>query len=379
MTTRTGKALLGAACVWGAMTAATVAQANYFAVGDWQSPQWTPGDAAAQMYDDGTHGDVTASDGIYTLVASVSTVGAHAWKVAQETWGQTNWPSADAWYTTSSVNEGVTFTFDTNLHSDGWLPAQYIVWAKSATPAPFASIAVVGDAQSEMGCAGDWDPACSATAMHDDGLNGDATSGDGIWTYVGAPSVAGTYQYKMACDGAWAHQFGADSPTVNATSVYFTTAAAAQQVVFKANANTGRISPSSATTTRAVAVSFAVCLPTGVLTSGDVCITGSVPELSSWTTGITMSQPCASTSPGNYTVTITFPAGTPPVVEYKYKKDACAVYEGSIGNRLLVIDDSSGSQSQPLDVWDSSTPGACTGCETAVRSTSWGAVKALYR
>ena len=59
--------------------------------------------------------------------------------------------------------------------------------------------------------------------------------------------------------------------------------------------------------------------------------------------------------------------------------EGCTVYEGSIPNRLLVIDDTVSTQSLPLDVWDSDTPGGCMGCETPVRSTTWGKLKSLYR
>jgi arabinogalactan oligomer / maltooligosaccharide transport system substrate-binding protein len=58
-----------------------------------------------------------------------------------------------------------------------------------------------GDYQDKAGCGGTWDPACQATAMK----KGD----DGLYTLtVSLP--AGSYQYKVAMDGAWTVNYGSD-------------------------------------------------------------------------------------------------------------------------------------------------------------------------
>ena len=60
---------------------------------------------------------------------------------------------------------------------------------------------VPGSWQAAAGCEGDWDPACEATALTD--------NGDG--TYSGTFEVpAGDYEGKVALDGAWTENYGVD-------------------------------------------------------------------------------------------------------------------------------------------------------------------------
>ncbi|SEM80780.1 alpha-1,6-glucosidases, pullulanase-type [Stigmatella aurantiaca] len=62
------------------------------------------------------------------------------------------------------------------------------------------SVTVIGDFQSEVGCASDWDPACAATQI---------TLGpqDGIWR-KGFEVPAGTWKYKVALNGSLSETYG---------------------------------------------------------------------------------------------------------------------------------------------------------------------------
>ncbi|GEB95080.1 pullulanase-type alpha-1,6-glucosidase [Microbacterium lacticum] len=61
---------------------------------------------------------------------------------------------------------------------------------------------LVGDLQSELGCPGDWDPACAATTLE---------PVDGTTQYARTFDMpAGTYEYKIALNGAWDEGYGAD-------------------------------------------------------------------------------------------------------------------------------------------------------------------------
>jgi glycosidase len=72
--------------------------------------------------------------------------------------------------------------------------------ARANTPAP-STVTLVGDLQSELGCAGDWDPTCAATH-----LTYDAT--DDVWQ--GSFTVpAGSWQYKVALNDSWNENYGA--------------------------------------------------------------------------------------------------------------------------------------------------------------------------
>src|SRR5258707_4693940 len=69
----------------------------------------------------------------------------------------------------------------------------------SHTPNP-TSVTIAGDLQSELGCSGDWDPACAATHLAYD-------ASDDVWQ--GTFSVpAGSWQYKAALNDGWDESYG---------------------------------------------------------------------------------------------------------------------------------------------------------------------------
>ncbi|WP_166845882.1 pullulanase-type alpha-1,6-glucosidase [Isoptericola sp. BMS4] len=69
---------------------------------------------------------------------------------------------------------------------------------------------LVGDLQTELGCAEDWDPTCEATTL--------APAGDGTFTSE-LDLPAGSYEYKVALDGAWDEAYGRDGTNENAPLV----------------------------------------------------------------------------------------------------------------------------------------------------------------
>ncbi len=73
----------------------------------------------------------------------------------------------------------------------------------SAAPvAAPATVTLVGSLQSEIGCGGDWDPACAASF-----LTYDAT--DDVWQATFS-LPAGSYEFKVALDGSWTTNYGAN-------------------------------------------------------------------------------------------------------------------------------------------------------------------------
>ncbi|MFZ0548877.1 MAG: alpha-amylase family glycosyl hydrolase, partial [Candidatus Promineifilaceae bacterium] len=68
------------------------------------------------------------------------------------------------------------------------------------TPDP-TSVTIAGDLQSELGCPGDWDPACATTHLTFD-------TSDDVWQ--GTFNVpAGTWAYKAALNDSWDENYGA--------------------------------------------------------------------------------------------------------------------------------------------------------------------------
>jgi hypothetical protein len=130
---------------------------------------------------------------------------------------------------------------------------------------------------------------------------------------------------------------------------------------------------------RDVTVRFHLCLPAGVETSGDICVTGDHAEITNWGNGTgPMILSCASLSPKLYQIDITFLGGGNPVVNYKYRKDGCATWEDG-GNHSFTIDDSSAFMDLPwVDGWSWATPD-CPACTSPVDNATWGTIKAIYR
>ncbi|MEN3362452.1 MAG: hypothetical protein V7637_6434, partial [Mycobacteriales bacterium] len=71
----------------------------------------------------------------------------------------------------------------------------------SADETPPTTVTIAGSLQSELGCAGDWQPECAQTRLAYDAQ-------DDLWqaTFVLPP---GTYEYKAAVNGSWAENYGA--------------------------------------------------------------------------------------------------------------------------------------------------------------------------
>ncbi|HET9211886.1 MAG TPA: alpha-amylase, partial [Thermoanaerobaculia bacterium] len=82
------------------------------------------------------------------------------------------------------------------------VPALIPAAALANTPAP-QLVTVAGDLQSELGCANDWMPDCTATHLAYD-------PADDVWQ--GTFDVpAGSWQYKAALNNSWTENYGANA------------------------------------------------------------------------------------------------------------------------------------------------------------------------
>jgi hypothetical protein len=306
---------------------------------------WDPADPAYDL--------ALNANGIYELTKSLL-AGSYEYKAVDgDAWGL-DFPGPNQTFTLAADGD---VTWYVNL---GWNAG-----VKEGDEYVFHSMnppIVAGDMQSELG-GSDWDPSDTVNTVMTDG------DGDGVYEFTAVIAPAGDYQCKVVLNNNW------DQSTGGNISFY---SDGMNPITFSydMSSNTTTVS-TEVVTHQDVLVTFTMCLPDTVGTTGDVCITGSAPELTNWGFGIVMSQACAGISPGLYTVDVLFPAGMDPYVEYKYKKDVCQTWE-STWNHSFVIDDSAPTQVLPVDGWENIPP-ACPDCTTPVEDSSWGTIKTLYR
>ncbi len=70
------------------------------------------------------------------------------------------------------------------------------------TPAPTTAV-IAGSFQSELGCPGDWQPGCDTTALAFD-------ADDDVWQAT-FDLPAGNWAYKVALNGSWDENYGANA------------------------------------------------------------------------------------------------------------------------------------------------------------------------
>lgn len=137
-------------------------------------------------------------DGVYAFTATTLPAGSYEVKVAVgESWavnyGAGGVPGgANIPFVVTSDCAPVTFTWDAVTH--------VLSVAEGGGTSHPATVTIAGSLQSELGCAGDWDPACAATQLAYD-------PADDAWQGTFAVP-AGAWEYKAALDGSWAVNYG---------------------------------------------------------------------------------------------------------------------------------------------------------------------------
>lgn len=184
--------------------------------------------ARGSYYDAGWSADagnaMTLSAGVWSAaVASPMAAGYYEGKVAVGDWSESyNASNMPVWI--SGPGDIVTWTFDTNVHADGWLPAQDIAMNDHAIPAG-TTFEVIGSAPET----GSWTTGVAGA------LGGD------IWSVSIVIGTPGTYDVKWRKTGDWGLNVGSDGIGTNANNASYTTTVANQPVLFRFNQRTGRI------------------------------------------------------------------------------------------------------------------------------------------
>ncbi|PJF32399.1 MAG: hypothetical protein CUN52_01910 [Phototrophicales bacterium] len=158
-------------------------------------------------------------------------------------------------------------------------------------------VVLVGSLQSEAGCEGDWDPACTVTQMTD--------TGDGIYNFT-VTLPAGDYEYKVALNGGWDENYGADGARDGANIPL--SLAEETEVTFSFNDNTKAIADS---VNNPDAVEMGMGKSDVVVLVGNLQDEGGCPG--EWDPACTTTQ-LTFLGNGMYEATFTLPAG-----DYEYK------------------------------------------------------------
>jgi hypothetical protein len=165
----------------GSVTAAGSFQSEAGCPGDWQ-----PDCAATHL---AYHSDDDVWQGAWTIPA-----GAYEYKAALD----------DAWtenYGRGAVSNGPNIQFSVAANTS----VKFYYDHKSHWVADSRSSVIVtaaGNFQSEVGCAGDWDPACLRSWLQD-------PDGDGTYVFSTDAIPPGNYEVKAAINESWVENYGA--------------------------------------------------------------------------------------------------------------------------------------------------------------------------
>ena len=176
---------------------------------------WDPACPATQLIYD-------ANGDIWRNTFSIPAAGAYEYKVALNgswdvnygTHAQQNGPNIPL---NTGAPQSVTFYYDHKTH-----------WVTDNVNSLIAT--VPGDFQSEIGCAGDWDPACFRSWLED-------IQGSGVYSFSTSAIPAGSYECKVALNGGWDVNYGAGGAQ-NGANIAFTVPSTGMEVEFQWNSST---------------------------------------------------------------------------------------------------------------------------------------------
>jgi hypothetical protein len=94
-----------------------------------------------------------------------------------------------------------------------------------------------GSYQSEIGCSGDWDPACLRSWLQD-------PDGDAIYTFRTKLIPPGNYEVKVAINESWDINYGAEG-VQNGPNISFTVSPSTSETLFSYNSTTHVLSVST--------------------------------------------------------------------------------------------------------------------------------------
>jgi hypothetical protein len=184
--------------------------------------------ARGSFYDAGWSADagnqLTLSAGVWSgAVVSPMAAGQYEGKIAAGDWSE-SYPNSNQPVFISGPGDVVTWTFDTNVYADGWLPATDIAFNDHAV-ASGMTFEVIGSAPET----GSWASGVAAVLVGD------------VWSVELPIAAPGSYEVKFRKTGDWSINVGADGYGTNSNNVGYTTILSNEAVLYQFNQATGRM------------------------------------------------------------------------------------------------------------------------------------------
>lgn len=202
-----------------AVTPPVAPESGYCIVGDFQ--EWDG--RSTQLFDDGTEGDRTAGDGIYSRTITFAEEGRYLWRVLPCGVWNSAVPEKSAWVF-ATAEQPVTFTFNPAMPASNLWPRAYAFTASDTLP---ARLVVVGSFQNER-----WDSEDPRTEME--------PSGNGQYQLAYRVPLPGTYETYVTVQGR-NEGIGASGRSMEPVPLAFTTSFPGEMVVIQYDGRTDRI------------------------------------------------------------------------------------------------------------------------------------------
>lgn len=203
-----------------AVTPPAAPDVGYCIVGNFQ--EWNG--RSTPLVDDGTEGDRTAGDGIYSRTVVFTEPDRYLWRVMPCGQWDTAVPEKSAWVFVTSPNQPITFTFNPAMPPSNLWPRSYALTANDTLP---ARVVAVGSFQANR-----WDSEDARTAME--------PIGNGRYQLATRIPLPNTYETYVGIQGR-NEGIGASGRSLEPIPLEFTTEFPAEMIVIQYDARTDRI------------------------------------------------------------------------------------------------------------------------------------------
>ncbi|MCP4418141.1 MAG: hypothetical protein GY805_16075 [Chloroflexi bacterium] len=203
------------------VTPPAVPETGYCIVGDFQDWNGT----STPLFDDGTEGDQTAGDGIYSRTVTFAEPGRYLWGVLPcGLWELTVPEKKSAWVFATSPNQPITFTFNPTTPASNLWPKTYTLFANDMLP---ARLVAVGSFQNKR-----WNNKDERTIME--------PAENGQFQLAYRVPLSGTYETYISIQGQ-NEGIGANGRSLEPIPLVFSTKFTGEIVVIQYDDRTDRI------------------------------------------------------------------------------------------------------------------------------------------